>query len=121
MGVGFTVRGTIFPLSEHDNRAETDNMDRMYEWLGVVCDELGIDKELLHAVVPQLLDLTRDVAHGPSRPAAPMTAFLLGVAANRTTATDDRAVDGTADTTAELSRRVLDGATRLQEMIAEKH
>lgn len=88
-------------------------MHRMYEWLEVVCDEFGIDKTLLDDVVPQLLDLTRDVAHGPSRPAAPMTAFLLGIAATR-----DTFAHGTTD---DLARRVSDGATRLQEMITEKY
>lgn len=100
-----------------DQDTEADRMDRMYEWLGVVCDEFDIDRELLDAVVPQLLDLTRDVAHGPSRPAAPMTAFLLGIAATR----GDRATGGTGDDTVVLARRVLEGATRLQEMIAKEY
>lgn len=108
-------------MTGHDNQAAANTMNRMYEWLGTVCDELDIDRELLHAVVPQLLDLTRDVAHGPSRPAAPMTAFLLGIAASRASTTEACATDGTSENTAELARRVLDGATRLQEMIAEKH
>jgi hypothetical protein len=30
-----------------------------------------------------VLDLTSDVAHGVSRPGAPVTAFLVGVAAGR--------------------------------------
>jgi hypothetical protein len=30
--------------------------------------------------VTAVLDLTRDVAHGVARPAAPLTAYLLGVA-----------------------------------------
>lgn len=93
-------------------------MDRMYEWLGVVCDEFGIDKDLLSAVVPQLLDLTRDVAHGPARPAAPMTAFLLGVAATRQTLAGDTTA-GSAAETAELARRVLAGSHHLQNLIAE--
>ena len=106
-----------------DQKAEADRIDRMYEWLGVVCEEFDIDRALLDAVVPQLLDLTRDVAHGPSRPAAPMTAFLLGIMASRGEH-GERAADGTAggDTdTAELARRVLKGATRLQEMIASEY
>jgi hypothetical protein len=36
-----------------------------------------------------VLDLTSDVAHGVSRPGAPVTAFLVGVAAGRA---DDPAV-----------------------------
>ena len=30
-----------------------------------------------------VLDLTRDVAHGVARPAAPLTAYLVGVAVGR--------------------------------------
>lgn len=93
-------------------------MHRMYEWLGTVCEEFDIDKELLHAVVPQLLDLTRDVAHGPSRPAAPMTAFLLGVAATRQSMLGGTE-PGSAEETAEIAHRVLAGSEYLQTLIAE--
>ena len=53
------------------------------QWLLEACEVLDIDYEGFKAVIPDLLDLTRDVAHGPSRPAAPLTAFLVGVAAGR--------------------------------------
>jgi hypothetical protein len=36
-----------------------------------------------------VLDLARDVAHGVARPAAPLTTFLLGLAAGRAGASDD--------------------------------
>ena len=55
------------------------------EWVGQVAGRLGLDlagvdqQELVTAV----LDLTADVAHGVSRPAAPVTAFLVGLAAGR--------------------------------------
>jgi hypothetical protein len=48
------------------------------EWAAAVCGELGLDPAALD---PRLvLDLARDVAHGVARPAAPLTAYLLGVA-----------------------------------------
>jgi hypothetical protein len=53
------------------------------EWVGQVAGRLGLDlagvdqQELVTAV----LDLTADIAHGVSRPAAPVTAFLVGLAA----------------------------------------
>jgi hypothetical protein len=53
------------------------------EWAAAVCDELGLDPAALGpaALDPRLvLDLARDVAHGVARPAAPLTAYLLGVA-----------------------------------------
>ena len=52
------------------------------EWLRAAAAELDIpapDNAEVHAV----LDLARDVAHGVARPAAPLTAFLVGVAVGR--------------------------------------
>jgi len=49
-----------------------------------VCRELGIADVVDNAAATRLvLDLARDVAHGVARPAAPLTAYLLGVAAGR--------------------------------------
>ncbi len=48
------------------------------DWIAAVKSELGID---LDVDVPGLLDMTREVAHGVARPAAPLTAFLVGYAA----------------------------------------
>jgi Domain of unknown function (DUF6457) len=54
----------------------------MSEWVTAVTRELGLELDDA-AVVDLVLDLTSDVAHGVSRPAAPVTAFLVGVAAGR--------------------------------------
>ncbi|MGC5617090.1 DUF6457 domain-containing protein [Georgenia sp. Z1491] len=51
------------------------------EWLVEAADELGLDPDDVDIDV--VLDLTRDVAHDVARPAAPLTAFLLGLAAGR--------------------------------------
>jgi hypothetical protein len=51
-------------------------------WVAAVARELGIDVESAD-VVDMVLDLTSDVAHGVSRPGAPVTAFLVGLAAGR--------------------------------------
>jgi hypothetical protein len=48
------------------------------EWTDAACRELGLDPASLD--VKLVLDLARDVAHGVARPAAPLTAYLLGVA-----------------------------------------
>lgn len=50
------------------------------DWLDTVCDTLGIDRAQLATLTPDLLDLAREVAHGPSRPATPLTLFALGLA-----------------------------------------
>src|SRR6476620_5033948 len=69
----------------------------MQEWVGQVAGRLGLDlagvdqQELVTAV----LDLTADVAHGVSRPAAPVTAFLVGLAAG-----------GAADPPAAVARHI---------------
>ncbi len=53
-------------------------MNTLDEWAETACRELGLDPASLDAKL--VLDLARDVAHGVARPAAPLTAYLLGVA-----------------------------------------
>ena len=70
--------------------AESSDASALSEWVTAVVRELGLDDALDSAhSVDMVLDLTSDVAHGVSRPAAPVTAFLVGVAAGRA---DDPAV-----------------------------
>lgn len=45
------------------------------DWTSAVCAELGLTPGLAPDVI---LDVARDVAHAVARPAAPLTAFLLG-------------------------------------------
>ncbi len=52
-------------------------MSQLDDWLAAAAAELGVDGPVdMHL----LLDLTRDVAHGVERPAAPLTTYLLGLA-----------------------------------------
>jgi hypothetical protein len=51
------------------------------EWLTRVATDLGLDPGHLDRGL--VLDLTREVAHGVARPAAPLTAYLVGLAAGR--------------------------------------
>jgi Domain of unknown function (DUF6457) len=51
------------------------------EWVETVCAELGIDPGDVHRDL--ILDVARDVAHGVARPAAPLTAYLMGLAVGR--------------------------------------
>lgn len=56
----------------------------LYDWVASVAAELGIEDAVDHdTIVDTVLDLTADVAHNVSRPGAPLTAFLLGIAAGR--------------------------------------
>ncbi|HZR48533.1 MAG TPA: DUF6457 domain-containing protein [Streptosporangiaceae bacterium] len=51
-------------------------MSTLDEWTAAVCADLGVDRPDARAV----LDLARDVAHAVDRPAAPLTAYLVGIA-----------------------------------------
>jgi hypothetical protein len=70
--------------------ADSSDASALSEWVTAVARELGLEGSLdTSSSVDMVLDLTSDVAHGVSRPGAPVTAFLVGVAAGRA---DDPAV-----------------------------
>ena len=54
-----------------------------HQWLRAVSAEFDMDPETIQHLVKDLLDLTKHVAHGPSRPAAPLTAFLVGMSVGK--------------------------------------
>jgi hypothetical protein len=54
---------------------------KLDEWVRAACAELGVAPS--DAPVSLVLDLARDVAHNTVRPAAPVTAYLLGLAVGR--------------------------------------
>jgi hypothetical protein len=77
----------------------------MSEWVTAVAQELGLEGAIdSDTVVDLVLDLTSDVAHGVSRPAAPVTAFLIGIAAGRA---DDPVV--AARDYAQIATRLAEG------------
>ncbi|MFT4294415.1 MAG: DUF6457 domain-containing protein [Micropruina sp.] len=55
----------------------------MRDWLRQVADELGVDPADVLDHEDALLAMVAAVAHGPSRPGAPLSAFLAGVAVGR--------------------------------------
>jgi len=59
------------------------------EWATSASAELGLDRDLTD--VDAVLDLARDVAHGVARPAAPIGAFVLGLAVGRGQRLDEAA------------------------------
>jgi hypothetical protein len=59
----------------------------LMEWTALVCRELGVDPAKIDQ--DEVLDLTKEVAHGVARPAAPLTAYLLGLAQGAGTAPPD--------------------------------
>ncbi|GGM83862.1 DUF6457 domain-containing protein [Dactylosporangium sucinum] len=52
------------------------------DWLRTAAEALGVDALTIEER-DAILDLAKDVAHGVARPAAPLTAFLAGVAVGR--------------------------------------
>jgi hypothetical protein len=60
-----------------DRPGATDDRNTLDAWTDTVCRELGIAGPIDRAAI---LDLTKDVARGVARPAAPLTAYLVGLA-----------------------------------------
>lgn len=58
-------------------------MATLDEWTATAGRALGLDPAEAAAHQRVVLDLARDVAHGVARPAAPLTAYLLGMAVGR--------------------------------------
>jgi hypothetical protein len=56
-------------------------MNTLEQWTAVVSADLGLEPGT--ADMKAVLELARDVAHGVDRPAAPLTAYLVGVAVGR--------------------------------------
>jgi hypothetical protein len=72
-------------------------------WLAELAAALDVD---LSAVDRDLvLDLARDAAHGVARPAAPLTTFLVGLAAGQRGATSDAVAAAAADAQRLIERR----------------
>jgi hypothetical protein len=59
-------------------------MSTLEDWTAAVRADLGLDPgPLATADTRAVLDLTRDVSRAVDRPAAPVTAYLLGLAVGR--------------------------------------
>jgi hypothetical protein len=59
-------------------------MNTLKEWVKLVCRELNVTEVVSPAAMQsRVLDMSRDVAHDVARPAAPLTAYLVGLAAGR--------------------------------------
>jgi len=56
-------------------------MSTLDDWTEALCTELGIDPQ--EGTQKTVLNLARVAAHTVDRPAAPLTAYLLGVAVGR--------------------------------------
>ena len=61
--------------------ADDQAVQTAHEGLVEASTALGLAPDDVTQHIRDLLDLTRDVAHNRSRPAAPLTSFLVGLAA----------------------------------------
>lgn len=84
-----------------------------HEWLNQASQTLQISPELTREVLGDLLDLTKNVAHGPSRPAAPVTAFLIGLS------TGQAQEAGTSEE--DLAAAVRERIAQINETLEEYH
>lgn len=75
-----STTGASNPASKK-GKGSPDEMLKAHEWLAQVADILDLPQEVQRSGVKPILDLTKDVAHNRSRPSAPVTAFLVGLAA----------------------------------------
>lgn len=72
--------------------AQKESLQSTHAWLAALAEQFGVSPALMRSLVGDILQLTADVAHnGPSRPAAPTTAFLLGLAAGQADLPNDEA------------------------------
>jgi hypothetical protein len=56
-------------------------MDELAKWTSTVCADLGIDEAQLNRTM--VLNMARDVRRAVMTPAAPVTAYLFGIAVGR--------------------------------------
>ncbi|MGV0325878.1 DUF6457 domain-containing protein [Corynebacterium confusum] len=63
-------------------QSHEDPVQSAHEWLEEAARHLHLDPKEATALIREILDLTKDVAHNRSRPAAPLTAFLVGLASS---------------------------------------
>jgi hypothetical protein len=77
-------------------------MDALDDWIARLAAELGLDTRAVDREM--LLDVARDAAHAVDRPAAPLTTYLVGLAAGLRGGTPDSARQA-AETAQRLTTR----------------
>lgn len=81
-------------------------------WLAALAAELGVDAGLVP--IGAVLDIARDVAYGVARPAAPLSTFLVGLAAAQRAAAGEDLTEALHD----VARRTSDLAGRWADLSA---
>jgi len=86
--VGASIDLDTWPAIEHYRRMNESPAD-LDAWVTELAGALGLDPS--RVPTGQLLDLTRDAAHGVTRPAGPLTTYLVGLAVAGGMTMDDAA------------------------------
>lgn len=86
----------------------------LQEWLDIVAPRLGVSSEVVDAVSSAVLDRVRDVAHDVVRPGAPLTAFLVGLAAGQAV---PAGADGVAADPQEVAAAVVKRLAVVDELV----
>ncbi len=102
------------PTPQQPAKGSPEEIASASAWLAAVTDEFDLNHDTIRALVKDLLDMTKHVAHGPSRPAAPLTAFLVGVSVGKQLEGDESSGQEVAATRARIDavERLLERYTR---------
>jgi Domain of unknown function (DUF6457) len=79
-------------------------------WVHELAGELGVDPAATD--VTTLLDVARDAAHGVARPAAPLTTFLVGLAAGQRGGSPEAVAEAAAIAQRLIAERAESGGDR---------
>ncbi|MDO4665716.1 MAG: DUF6457 domain-containing protein [Actinomycetaceae bacterium] len=66
-----------------NRKDDPQKMENMRKWVQAVAKELGVNYAEVSQIEGDLLGLIGKIAHGPSRPGAPLSAFLVGFSAGQ--------------------------------------
>lgn len=84
------------------------------EFVRQVAQRLDLDPQVIQQTLPHLLGLTKHVAHGVVRPAAPLAAFLVGLAAGQNSSRAGSEVDPE-----QLAAHVLANIDAVEKLVKE--
>jgi hypothetical protein len=79
-------------------------------WVHELAGALGVDPAATD--VTTLLDVARDAAHGVARPAAPLTTFLVGLAAGQRGGSPEAVAEAAAIAQRLIAERAASGGDR---------
>lgn len=92
-------------MSKH----EAGELDKARDFLEGVAERLDLDPAIVSETMPYLLGMTKHVAHNAIRPAAPLSAFLVGLAVGSAGDLSQDAVRARIETVEQVVKEFADG------------